>query len=144
MFLPICLDKQAYPIAQIVLQVAFFYIEYLVERSGDMESGSITIGKFLAAFKLLESKPATVREGILHLIAVAPYVPAAQCLRYCRVFHLGYTVDRVGYLTVLCLELHPVRQMLPPAAPAYGKMLARRLHTVAAWLLQCHDASLRI
>lgn len=138
------LDEQAQLVGQSVLQMAPLDVEHLVKRSRDVESGSIAVGKFLAAVELLECEPASVGKCVLHLIAVVPYLLGAEYRSDFRERYLGYALKAVLHLLLLVLQLILVGQMLPAATAAYAEMLASRLYSYVRRLCQLLDPSFGI
>ncbi len=119
-------------------------VKHFVECSRDVESRATAVCRHISCVDLLPGEPAAVGEGVLHLIAVLPYVLRAEYRRNLRQFHLGDTMQGILHLLLLGLQLDGIRQMLPPAASAGAEMLTSRLATLLRRFYQAFDAAVGI
>lgn len=142
--LAVVLHEVAQTVGNVVLEVAGFDVEHLVEGAGNVETCGVAVGEFLPRGELLEGEPAAVGEGELELVAVVPNVLAAQALGHFGNGHFCNAGECVDYLLALALQLVLVGEVLPPATAAHGEMLAAGLDTHAAGPAEARYAALGV
>jgi hypothetical protein len=138
------LDMETQTVAKIILEMAAVDVKHLVERSGNVESCGIAVGKLLLGTHLLPCEPFLVRKGVFHLVTVFACGFRAKYRRYWRQLDFRDYAQRVLHLLLLGFQLFGIGEMLPAASSAYAEMAAERLGAEGGGLHEPLDVAFRV
>ena len=121
-----------------------FNIEYLVKRTGNMETERIHIVVLCTGLYLFPGEPALVAEGKFQLIAVFACLLRAKDRHNLGQFHFTNALQRIVNLLLFVLELMFVGQTLPFATAADTVVLAERHIALLRIFIKLHSLGLGI
>src|SRR4030042_6660231 len=109
-----------------------------------MKSKCILFNKIIVRDYFFSCKPAFFRKGVLKLIPVQKYLGRANNRIYFPDIGFTYPCQVILYLLRLVVKLKMIRQMLPPAAPAYAEMPATGLYPVGRVFMETDHTAFHV
>ena len=141
--------REAYLVAQVLLEGAMFDVQHLIEKGGDVKSqGSVgpsfTVGGGGCILGGRQVVPGTGREGEFQLVAIVEYFFRATDGEHALTVDVPEAFEVVADLLLLGSELLVVLEVLPTAAATGAEVGTLRGGTLVAVVLDIHRASLGI